>query len=459
MAGVSLSDRHPLMVVGAGPAGALVALYLARAGHEVEVYESRPDLRRMRLDAGRSINLALATRGLVPLTELGVAEPVDAIAVPMAGRWVHAGGTVELQPYGLHDEVIHSVSRPDLNAILLDAAEATGRVRFHFDHHCRSVDFDAGLATFSSYDDPVATTEAPFGTLFGCDGAASVVRRHLLAANGGEVSIEPLDHGYKELTIPPAPGGGFRLDPNGLHIWPRGELMLIALANPEGDFTTTLFMPHRGPTDSFEALSSAERVVEFFATHFPDAGQHLDDLTEQFFTNPTGDLATVRTRGWCLDHRAVILGDAAHGIVPFHGQGMNLAMESARLLDRFLGAHPNDVAAAFAAFEANRKPDAEAIADMALDNYLEMRAGVVDPGYVLRRSLALELERRFPQRVAARYGMVMFTTMPYAEVKARNERQQAIFARLTERVTSLDDIDWTAAEELVEELGPLPRWQ
>ena len=453
-----LGQDGPIMIVGAGPAGALLALYLAEGGHDVEVHESRPDLRVDRLDAGRSINLALATRGLVPLAELDVVEPVDAIAVPMAGRWVHANGTVELQPYGSANEVIHSVSRPDLNAILLDAAEATGRVRLHFEHHCRDVDLEEGTATFSPYDRPEEETTASFGTIFGCDGANSVVRHRILAANGGSVSIEPLNHGYKELTIPPAPGGGFRLDPNGLHIWPRGELMLIALANPEGDFTTTLFMPHRGATDSFEALTGPAEVTEFFAANFPDAAEHLDDLTEQYAENPTGDLATVRTTGWSLDHRAIVIGDAAHAIVPFHGQGMNLAMESARLLNRALRAQPDDVAAAFAAFEADRKPDADAIADMALDNYVEMRAGVVDPGYLLRRELALELERRFPERVAARYGMVMFTTMPYAEVQARNRAQQAVFAQLTASATSLDDIDWARAEALVEELGPLPAW-
>jgi kynurenine 3-monooxygenase len=267
---------------------------------------------------------------------------------------------------------------------------------------------------------------------------------------------EPLDHGYKELTIAPADGGGFRIEPNALHIWPRGELMLIALPNPAGDFTATLFMPLTGGSDSFEAMTGAAAVDELFQRHFEEVVTLLGDPSAQFEANPTGHLATIRATGWSLDDRAVVVGDAAHAIVPFHGQGMNLAMESCRLLDQQLRQHPGDAGQAFRAFEAGRKPDADAIADMALDNYLEMRAGVVDPEYLLRRELALELERRHPDRVAARYGMVMFTTMPYAAVKERAERQQAMFAELTRGATTLADVDLALAADRAERLGPLP---
>ena len=415
------NSLHDPVIVGAGQAGALLAIYLARQGHDVTVYESRPDLRSTDIDAGRSINLALATRGIVPLIDVGVIDRVDAITIPMRGRMVHATGdpTPELQPYGSkRHEVIHSVSRSDLNAILLDAAEATGRVRLVFDTRLDSVDFATSTLRFTD------GTSAPFGVLFGTDGAGSPVRDAIAATGACRFETEWLDHDYKELTLPAGPDGGHQLDPKALHIWPRGELMLIALANPEGDFTVTLF----APKTTFAALDSAEAVRAFFDREFAEFAALVPDLAEQFDENPTGVLGTMRASGWSHDGRAVLVGDAAHAIVPFHGQGMNLAMESVRALDRHLRDRPHDLAAAFAAFEAERKPDADAIADMAIDNYLEMRSGVVDPDYLAKRSLALELERRHPDHLSPRYNMVMFSTMPYAEAQSRAERQAEIIA-------------------------------
>lgn len=440
-------DRHgPVVVVGAGQAGALLAIYLARQGHDVTVYESRPDLRRVDIDAGRSINLALATRGIVPLVDVGVIDRVDAITIPMKGRMIHAVGdpTPDLQRYGTKPhEVIHSVSRSDLNGILLDAAEATGRVELNFDARLDDVDFARSVLRFED------GSEAPFGVVFGADGAGSRVRRAMLASadDGRSAATEWLDHDYKELTLPPAPGGGFQLDPNALHIWPRGEFMLIALANPEGDFTVTLFAPKA----DFATLTTPVAVDAFFAEHFADFAELVPDLADQFFENPTGPLGTLRATGWSLDDRAVIVGDAAHAIVPFHGQGMNLAMESVRALDRHLRGSPDDIGRAFLAFEQERKPNADAIADMALDNYIEMRAGVLDPDYLAKRNLALELERRHPDHLSPRYNMVMFSTMPYAEAKARSVRQAELLAELLTRGANAEE-----AAPLVEALPPLP---
>ena len=411
----------PTVVLGAGPAGSLLAIYLARQGHDVTVFEKRPDLRRVDIGAGRSINLALATRGIVPLADVGVIDQVDEITIPMRGRMVHAPGdpVPTLQPYGNQPhEVIHSVSRSDLNAILLDAAEATGRVRFEFERSLASIDFDRSRLTF---DDG---TTVDFGVVFGADGANSRVRDAMTDRGSCSCRIDRLDHSYKELTLPPDDDGGHRLDPNALHIWPRGEFMLIALANPTGDFTVTLF----APTATFDTLTTPADVEEFFATEFDDFAGLVPDLATQFATNPTGMLATVRASGWSVDDRAVLVGDAAHAIVPFHGQGMNAAMESVRTLDRHLRSAAGDLAGAFRRYEAERKPDADAIADMALDNYVEMRAGVVDPDYLTKRSLALELERRHPEHLAPRYNMVMFSTMPYSEAKSRAERQAQIIA-------------------------------
>lgn len=432
----------PTVVLGAGPAGSLLAIYLARQGHDVTVFEKRPDLRRVDIGAGRSINLALATRGIVPLADVGVIDRVDAITIPMRGRMVHAVGdpVPTLQPYGNQPhEVIHSVSRRDLNAILLDAAEATGRVTFEFERSLASVDFDRCRLEF---DDG---TTAAFGVLFGADGAGSPVRDAMVARGACTCRIERLDHSYKELTLPPDGDGHHRLDPNALHIWPRGEFMLIALANPGGDFTVTLF----APTATFEALTTPTAVDEFFAAEFDDFAPLVPDLSEQFGSNPTGTLGTVRASGWSLDDRAVLVGDAAHGIVPFHGQGMNAAMESVRALDRHLRSAGGDLASAFRNYEAERKPDADAIADMALDNYLEMRSGVVDPDYLAKRSLALELERRHPEHLSPRYNMVMFSTMPYSEAKARAERQAEIIAAAVADPTI--DVD-----ALVQDLPRLP---
>ncbi len=434
-----------------------MAIYLARQGCDVTVYEARPDIRRFDVGAGRSINLALAARGIVPLVDVGVIDQVDAITIPMRGRMIHAEDSAEtvLQPYGTRPhEVIHSVSRRDLNAILLDAAEATGRVRFEFGGLVRSIDLGAGTLTVAGAGDSVRTV--PFGTVFAADGAGSKLRGAVVAANGGTADVSRLGHGYKELQIPPdADGGGFRLDPHALHIWPRREFMLIALANPGGDFTATLFAPSAGDT-SFASLSDPEAVSRFFEEGFGDFASMVPDLVEQFFENPAGRLATMRCRGWSVRDQAVLLGDAAHAIVPFHGQGMNLAMESARALDRHLRACPADVAAAFEAFESERKPNADAIADMALDNYVEMRAGVVDSGYVIRRELALELQRRHPDRLSPRYNMVMFSTMPYAEAAARSARQGEILSDLTAGRSSLADVDMDRAAELVAGLPPLP---
>ncbi|MEM7093351.1 MAG: NAD(P)/FAD-dependent oxidoreductase [Actinomycetota bacterium] len=433
------------VIVGAGQAGALLAIYLARQGHHVTVYESRPDLRRVDIDAGRSINLALATRGIVPLIDVGVIERVDAITIPMRGRMVHAVGdpTPDLQPYGSKPhEVIHSVSRSDLNAILLDAAEATGRVDIVFDATVDSVDLETRTIRFRD------GTSAKFGVVFGADGAGSRVRKAMAGVGACDFRTDWLDHDYKELTLAPAEDGSHRIDPQALHIWPRGELMLIALANPEGDFTVTLFAPK---TTFAELDGDPAAVAGFFAREFPEFTAMMPDLVEQFGENPTGRLGTLHATGWSYQDRAVIVGDAAHAIVPFHGQGMNAALESVRILDRHLRSTPGPLDAAFGAYEAERKPDADAIAAMALGNYLEMRSGVVDPDYLAKRSMALDLEQRHPDHLSPRYNMVMFSTMRYAEAQSRAAAQSALITQaLADR-----DFDIDAAVEALPELPAL----
>lgn len=455
----ALGDKGPIVVVGGGPAGALLSILLSRHGHEVTVYESRPDLRTSDIGAGRSINLALATRGIVALRDVGVMDEVGKVTIAMRGRMVHDhDGNTNLQPYGIHTEdVVYSVGRNDLNAILLDAAEATGRVQIRFRQRCLSVDFDRSVAIFTDYsDDAHPEHEVPFGTVFGADGANSPVRASMLRVNGGHFNEDVLEHGYRELTIPATADGDFQLEPDALHIWPRGGFMIIALPNPGGNFTATVFLPHSGSDNSFEALASSHDIVPFFEREFPDFLPLIPNLVEDFFDGPVGTMSTIRGEGWSYGDQAVLVGDAAHGIVPFHGQGMNAAMESGLVLDRFLRERTPDIAAAFAAYEMERRPDAFAIGEMALSNYIEMRSDVTDPDYLLKRELSLELERRHPDRFHARYGMVMFHTMGYAEARLRAERQDRVLERLVAGKSSMDEIDFDLADALVSILDPIP---
>ncbi len=440
-------------VVGAGLAGAMLCGFLGRRGHRVTAFESRPDLRTTDIDAGRSINLALAARGIAALDDLGLMGDVEPLLTPMRGRLIHdRDGSETLQPYGSRpDEVIYSVSRSDLNAVLLNAAEASGDVTIRFEQRCTGGDL--GSLRFRDYRSETEYDHHP-GTVFGADGANSRIRDLVLAASGGTVTIDPLDHGYKELTLPAAPDGRPLLDPNALHIWPRGGFMLIALANLDCSFTCTLFIATQGPDASLEALDSPEQVETFFGHHFPDFATLMPDLAAEYLGKPDGALATVRCTGWSAGDRAVILGDAAHAIVPFHGQGMNAAFESCTVLMDAMDRHPEDWGTAFAEFEAVRKADVDAIADMALENYIEMRDSVRDERYVLKRRLALELERRWPDRFVPRYSLVMFRTIPYAEAQRRAQRQAAVLDRLTAGVDRVEDIDFDLAARLVADLHP-----
>ncbi len=448
--------RSAATIIGGGPAGSMLAIYLARRGLTVTMYESRPDMRSVDISAGRSINLALATRGIEPLTAVGVMDKVEPVLIPMLGRLIHhVDGQTSVQPYGSRPhEYINSVSRSALNSILLDAAEATGSVTVHFNMRCRGINIDQNTLQFSDETNG-QLSEVPFETVFGTDGSASVVRDGLLAKNGGSVDIAALDHGYKELTLPAGEGSEFQIESNALHIWPRGDFMLIALPDTQGTFTVTLFLANDADEESFAQLGSREETAKFFTEHFGDFAELTPDHVDQFFENPHGRLATVRTTGWQFEDKVVLLGDAAHGIVPFHGQGMNAAFESCAVLDACLGEHPDDWALAFSEFERIRKPDTDAIAEMALDNYVEMRSSVVDERYQMKRTLALELEQRWPDRFVPRYAMVMFHTLPYAEAQRRAQAQAVILDELTAGIADTSAINWNRAEALVSELTPL----
>ena len=447
------ADSRDITIVGGGLAGALLAILLAQRGWSVDVFERRGDPRVHGYAGGRSINLALAERGLHALRQAGADGEVMKQAVMMRGRYVHPlHGEPGLQRYGRDDsEVIWSISRGELNIVLLDIAESHG-ARLHFDHGLERVDFDAGIAIYRHHEAEVAR---PFRALIGADGAGSVLRGQIGKVLPLGERIDWLDHGYKELEIPPDAHGDFRIEPNALHIWPRGHYMCIALPNDERTFTVTLFMPHAGAHPSFETVRDAEDAQRFFERDFPDALPLIPNLRKDYDANPVGSLATLYLDRWHLDGRAVLIGDAAHAMVPFHGQGMNCAFEDCVALADQLDAHAS-LADAFAAFEAQRKPDAEAIQQMALENYIEMRDKVDDDDFLLQRQLELALQERHPGRFVPHYAMVSFMRIPYSVALQRSEVQREILVEATHGRASLEDVDWAAVDAAVlARLAPL----
>src|SRR5690606_25904617 len=425
---MSPDDSRSITIIGAGLAGALLAILLARRGWRVEVFERRGDPRVFGYAGGRSINLALTERGLHALRQAGADEAVMRHAVMMRGRMVHPlGGEPELQRYGRDDsEVIWSISRAELNLVLIEVAEAAGAT-LHFDRRLEEVDFatrrmrvlgDGGEQTL------------PFTTLVGADGAGSTLRAQIARVHDLGERTEWLDHGYKELEIPPGPNGDFRIEANALHIWPRGHYMCIALPNSERTFTVTLFLPHDGPHPSFATVPDGCAALALFDEQFADAVPLIPMLDVDYERHPTGLLGTLYLDRWHLDDRAVLLGDAAHAMVPFHGQGMNCAFEDCVALAEHLESTP-DTATAYAAFAAQRMPDAAAIQHMALENYIEMRDRVGDADYRLQRALELLLQERHPGRFVPHYSMVSFMRIPYSQALARSEVQRGILRRAT----------------------------
>ncbi len=447
---MSTPSTH-ITLIGAGLAGALLSLYLAQRGYRVTVYERRPDLRKVEIPAGRSINLALANRGLYALSQVGLGEAVGKLLIPMRGRMLHdETGDLQLQPYGHRpEEVIYSVSRQALTALLMDAAEATGQVQIVFNQSCQAIGFKPHRLTLRNEADQ-SLHRVPFDRVIGCDGIHSRVRRAILQATSGQCSEEPLAHSYKELSIPPGENNRFRIEANALHIWPRGGYMLIALPNLDRGFTVTLFLPNQGE-DSFATLTDAERLYRFFEGRFPDAAALMPNLATEFFSHPTGTLSTIRTHPWHYRGKALILGDAAHAIVPFHGQGMNCAFEDCAFLSECLARLGEEWEGVFAEFERLRKPDAEAIADLSLENYLEMRSTVRDPKFLLKKELAFRLEDRQPHRFIPRYSMVMFHRIPYAEAKRRGAIQDGILETVLADVKGLEEVDYSYADQLIKE--------
>lgn len=455
---VPAAGNGSVTIIGAGMAGTLLAILLAKRGYGVELFERNPDPRTGEALAGRSVNLALGERGLHALRLAGIIEKVNAFAIPMRGRMLHdLDGATRLQPYGKDEsEVIYSVHRARLNECLLDAAEAMEGVNLHFSHRLDRVDWDSKRAFFAPSSGN-ATDGHHFEALIGTDGGGSALRACISAVAEIGVSEELLETGYKELTIPAGPSGDHQLDPNALHIWPRGGFMLIGLANADGSFTMTLFLDNKASDDApgFDQLSDWAAQERFMKENFSDVVPLMPRLESEFRDHPIGLLGTIRCRKWHLGGKALLIGDAAHAIVPFHGQGVNAAFEDCvELLDVVDGEKDWDTM--FSELEDRRRDNANAIADMALENYEIMRESVRHEGFLLRKALEHELERRHPGRFIARYSLVMFHRIPYAEAYRRGEIQAEILDQLLDGAESLDDIDFENAAEMISaKLTPL----
>lgn len=447
-----MSSTGTVTIVGAGMAGTLLAVLLAKRAYSIELFERNPDPRKGNAPAGRSVNLALGERGRHALRLAGLLEEVDDFSIPMRGRMLHdLEGNTRLQPYGKDEsEVIYSVHRAKLNECLLDKAEALNGVRIRFERRLAEVDWKRSEAHFA---DPVSGLDPPhsFDVLIGADGGGSALRQAMLTQTDLGVSEELLATGYKELTIPAAADGSHLLDPNALHIWPRGGFMLIGLANADGSFTMTLFLDNQahGVTPGFDRLQDWGAQQAFMREHFPDAVPLMPQLEQEFRDNPIGLLGTVRCRQWHLGGKALLIGDAAHAIVPFHGQGVNAAFEDCVEFMDCLGDGNRDWKSVFADLQDRRRDNANAIADMALENYEIMRESVRHEGFLLRKALEHELERRHPQHFVARYSLVMFHRIPYAEAYRRGEIQAQILDELLEGADSLEAVDYEKASELI----------
>ena len=440
--------EQKIAIIGAGLAGSLLAIYLAKRGMKVDVYEARGDMRLEQVATGRSINLALSDRGIAALRAVEMDEYMLAEAVPMYGRMIHSttGETKLLQYSGRKGEYINSVSRAGLNVALINEAEKYDGVSFHFNERCVGFDCDTGRAAFSS-----GRTVSPDAAI-ATDGAGSAVRQAMATQMPGFTSKTVfLDHGYKELHIPPGPNGTFQLEKNALHIWPRHQFMMIALPNFDGSFTCTLFLAHKGSDASFERLIDEAAVSEFFNREFADAVPLMPTLFEDFYDNPTGELGTLKCWPWNVDGKALLLGDSAHAVVPFYGQGMNCAFEDVRVLDSLICAQMPDARAAtgsqlhwsriFEEYGQLRKTNTDAIADMAEENFYEMRDATADPVFQRKRELETKLEQIYPDYFS-KYSLVTFREdVPYSVAMERGNAQDALLMEICHGVESVSGLD------------------
>lgn len=437
-------EKKEITLIGAGLVGSLLSIYLAKRGHQVNVYERRNDMRKAANYAGRSINLALSDRGWKALTEIGIADDIKEIAIPMYGRFLHGiDGSTAYQPYGKEGQAIYSVSRAGINCTLMDLAESLENVKLHFEMKCNGVDIKKGNAVFA--DTKGIEHNIHSDLIFGSDGAFSAARLTQ------QTNIDRFDYqqfyidcGYKELTIPAGPNGSFLMEKNALHIWPRGKYMMIALPNKDGSFTCTLFFPFEGEK-SFAALQTKEAVKAFFEAEFQDAVPLMPTLLDDFFNNPTSSLVTVKCFPWTVDDRLALIGDAAHAIVPFFGQGMNCGFEDCSVLNGLIEKHENNWQTILKEYQTLRKPDADAIADLAIGNFIEMRDLVADPMFLLRKKIEARFNEKYPEKWVPAYSMVTFSPhIRYSEALSKGQFQDKIMDEVMQ-LANIENI-WNSDE-------------
>ena len=445
------SKKENILIIGAGLCGSLLALRLGQRGYQVKLVEKRPDLRKVEQDAGRSINLAFSDRGMKAMKMVGLQDDVKKLCLPMLGRMIHdAKGNKFMSLYsGREDKYINSISRPGLNMLLLDAAEKLPNVTLLFNQSCQSVDLENTSGVFKDYLTKEEITHKA-DIVFGTDGAGSVMRNQMFISKKLRLSfsIDWLSHSYKELTIPAAKNGEFKTDHNALHIWPRGENMLISLPNLDGSFTVTLFLAHETGSDNFEKLNTPEKVSEYFEREFPDAKALMPNLADEFFENPTGNLGTVKCYPWSTYGKTLIMGDAAHAIVPFYGQGMIASFEDVVVLDKYIEKYEGDWKTTFSEFQKERKKDADAIGDLAIDNFHEMKEHTANPLFQEKRKLEVAFEDHYPEKYNSKYSLVTFNAdIPYSVAMRRGRAQDKAILNL------LDDGKLTDSMSLEEKLS------
>ena len=440
--------QKKVTIVGAGLVGSLLSIYLAKKGYTVSIYERRADMRKITMAAGRSINLALSDRGWRGLEGVGIADDIKKIAIPMYGRFIHhRDGSTAYQPYGKDQQAIYSVSRADINMKLMDLAEAQPNVAIHFDERCTNIDRQNLHAVFE-HNQSKQVTNTSADLLFGADGAFAASRLNMqLQSDRFEYNQHYIDCGYKELIIPPGKDGAFLMEKNALHIWPRGSFMMIALPNPDGNFTCTLFLPFEGEK-SFANLKTKEQVEQFFANEFPDAVPLMPTLVEDFMHNPTSSLVTVKCFPWVFDDKIALIGDAAHAIVPFYGQGMNCGFEDCVVLNELIEQHQENWPAILTDYQKLRKPDGDAIADLAVANFVEMRDKTADPKFLLQKKIEARFSEKHPDKWIPLYSMVTYSPhIRYSTALKEGIKQQAVM----DQVMELPNIETIWDSEQVEQ--------